>query len=75
MRRKIQKMRSSLMIVIPAETAKDMGLKVGDLLDFCIENGKIIMKPVPTPSKDQAQVLKNTPHKEMIYNEKDNSRE
>lgn len=75
MRRKIQKMRSSLMIVIPAETAKDMGLKVGDLLDFSIENGKMIVTPVPARFKDQIQVLKNTPHKWSINDDKEDFNE
>ncbi|NJD54556.1 MAG: AbrB/MazE/SpoVT family DNA-binding domain-containing protein [Candidatus Methanoperedens sp.] len=49
MKRKIQKIGSSASIVIPAEFMRDLKLTVGDVLDFSIVKGTIMMKPVAQP--------------------------
>lgn len=46
MKRKLVKNHASLMSMIPKEIVDDLGLKVGDKLDFSVQKGKIIAKPV-----------------------------
>ncbi|NJD54730.1 MAG: AbrB/MazE/SpoVT family DNA-binding domain-containing protein [Candidatus Methanoperedens sp.] len=68
MKRKIQHQGSSLSAVIPAEFVKDLKIKVGDIFDFSIDKGRIIMTPVPSPAKDRSQGSKHIP-KGMIDND------
>ncbi len=46
MRRTLQNNNKSLMSIIPKEIVEDLGLKIGDILDFRLEGKKIIAIPV-----------------------------
>lgn len=59
MRRILQKNKESLFSVIPSEIVEDMGLKVGDKLDFRIDGDHIKAMPVHPSAKMNVQVAQH----------------
>lgn len=55
MKRIIQKFGSTRGVCIPQEFMRDLNLSRGDLVDFSIENGKIILTPVRASVKMNEQ--------------------
>ncbi|CAG0996719.1 MAG: AbrB/MazE/SpoVT family DNA-binding domain-containing protein [Candidatus Methanoperedens sp.] len=48
MKRKLQKFAGVVGVYIPAEIGKDLHLKHGELVDFSVMDGKIIITPLYT---------------------------